>query len=381
MTSGWLPYILLLPFTASFAAPWGCDLEHGMPALPWVCLGDILRSDVEGADFVVRETFIGEAIPGDTVRAAYWESGSMTCELAVPGEGLLLISDEAGDLQVIGFPGNGYWLLQGEFDYNAFWVRPGVVSREELLRLCEGDTLLPRQVALDVRFAGRGDLLEVAFWETDNGWESRSAFPWLDGLELGTWDLSLGGEDLCPFGSPVSLRLRASDGSCIELQGRVLYHHEEGAWHCSVYPTSPMILDPHDLQAILVDGTVPAAPILDMEIEGTTPAALGLAESPYLTTDRQGRLLLSGEDGFLEITRIHSLGYGIRPVTGFDVPGTCGNPLYLRFDGLPDGPSGHLATDIIDVLAKGVVSGSLSADGDPEAPGFTLRIRRESVQD
>jgi hypothetical protein len=376
MTAGMLPCILLLPFTASFAAPWSCDLEHTLPALPWVYLGDILRSDMEGADFVVRETFIGDATPGDTVRAAYWESGSMTGELAAPGEGLLLISDEAGDLQVIGFPGNGYWLLQGEFDFNAFWVRPGVVSREELLRLCEGDTLFPRQVALDVRFAGRGDLLEVAFRETENGWESRSAFPWLDGLELGSWELSLGGEDLCPYGSPVTLRLRASDGSTIELQGRMILQ-DDGRWECSVYPTSPVILDPHDLQAILVDGTMPAAPILDLEIEGTTPAALGLAESPYLTTDMQGRLLLSGEDGMLEITRIYSLGYGIRPVTGFDVPGTCSDPLYLRFDGLPDGPSGHLATDIMDVLAKGIVSGSLSADGNPEAPRFSIRLRSE----
>jgi hypothetical protein len=379
MTWGRLHHLLfLLTCTASLAAPWACDLEQTLPTLPWVCLGDILRSDMEGADFVVRETFIGDAIPGDTVRAAYWESGSMTCELAVPGEGLLLISDEVGDLQVIGFPGNGYWLLQGEFDFNAFWVRPGVVSREELQRLCEGDTLSPRQVRLDVRFAGRSDVVEVALRETENGWESRSTFPSLDGLELGSWDLMLGGEDLDPYGSPVTLRLRTSDDNYIELRGRVI-SQEDGSWHCSVYPTSPVILDPHDLQAILVDGTIPTAPILDLEVEGTTPAALGLAESPYLTTDMQGRLLLSGENGMLEITSIYSSGYGIRPVTGFDVPGTCSDPLYLCFDGLPDGPSGHLATDIIDVLAKGVVSGSLSADGNPEAPRFTLRVRRETT--
>ena len=378
MNQGRFPCILLLlPCAASLAAPWSCDLEQTLPTLPWVYVGDILRSDMEGADFVVRETFIGDAIPGDTVRAAYWESGSMTGELAAPGEGLLLVSDEAGDLQVIGFPGNGYWLLQGEFDFNAFWIRPGVVSREELLRLCEGDTLLPRQVALDVRFAGRGDLLVVAFMETENGWESRSAFPWLDGLELGSWELSLGGEDLCPYGSPVTLRLRASDGSTIELQGRMILQ-DDGRWECSVYPTSPVILDPHDLQAILVDGTMPAAPILDLEIEGTTPAALGLAESPYLTTDMQGRLLLSGEDGMLEITRIlfiglrHQTRHGLRCSRGpAAIRSIC------RFDGLPDGPSGHLATDIIDVLAKGVVTGSLSADGNPEAPRFSIRLRPE----
>jgi hypothetical protein len=376
MIPGRFPYLLfLLPCAASLAAPWACDLEQTLSTLPWVYVGDILRSDAEGADFVVRETFLGDALPGDTVRAGYWESGSGTCELAVPGEGLLLVSDEAGDLQVIGFPGNGYWLLQGEFDFNAFWVRPGVLTREELLRLCAGDTLLPRQVNLEVRFAGRGEFLEVALQETVNGWESCSSFPILDGLELGSWDLMLGGENINPYGSPVTLRLRTPNGTTIELQGRVT-SQEDGSWWCSVYPTAPVILDPHDLQAILVEGLIPPAPRLYLEVEGATPASLGLAESPYLTTDDQGRLLLSGIDGMLEITRIYSQGYGIRPVVGFDPPRTCTDPLYLRFEGLPDGPSGHLPTDLIDVLSKGVVTGSLSADGNREAPGFSITMRR-----
>jgi len=117
---------------------------------------------------------------------------------------------------------------------------------------------------------------------------------------------------------------------------------------------------------------------MDVEVIGADPADLGLAAEPWLAVDDRGRLLLGGSGDPAEITRVFDDGSGGRPAVGFDIPGTGHGPVWFRFEDLPEGPSGHLATDLLDVLEKGTVTGSLSADGDPGAPRFALRIRRES---
>lgn len=366
--------VTLLP-TVVEAAPWGCDLETSLSSLPWVYLAEVLSVDTEGVDFVVHETFRGDHQPGDTVRTDYWEMGSCTSELVRPGEDYLLISEETGALQVVGYPADGYWLLTGTFDFNAFWCHPGVLSREELLLLCDGDTLPSRRVTMDVRFAGSSEFLEVTFREMNRGWESRSAFPALDGLEMERWELALGGTDMCWYEPQVTVILRTAEGLWPELKGRVV-HGSGSEYHCVVYPAVPVILSPEELEAFLMEDSLPPAPILDLEIRGATPAELGLSDDPYMTTDERGQLQLTGTDVMLEITSLYSEDHGIRPAVGFDVPMTCRDPLYFRFEGLPDGPTGHLATDILDVLAKGVVEGSLSPDGDPDAPRFSLTLRR-----
>ena len=338
-------------------------------------MADIIAADGPGISVVVRETFRGDAVPGDTLDIPFWEMGSWMGETVSPGEDHLLIPDLAGSLQVVGTPGRGYWLLRGFFDFNAFLVDPGVIDREELQLLCNGDTLPLRTVDVIIRFAGQSDFIGITFNERSSGWALESAFGPLDGLELDRWGLSLGGTDMYPYEPSVSVRIPLEDGSFLTLEGGIT-SREEQVYCCTVYPTGPVILNQRDLVSYVVEGLLPEAPVFEVQINGADPVELGLVPEPYMTTDDQGRLHLSGAEGMLDITSLFSLEYGTRPAVGFDVPMTCRDPLYFDFQSLPDGPSGHLATDIIDVLAKGVVTGSLSPNGDPEAPKFSLTIRR-----
>ena len=73
---------------------------------------------------------------------------------------------------------------------------------------------------------------------------------------------------------------------------------------------------------------------------------------------------------------IYITDYDSRPVAGFDSPASNDNPLYFRFENLPEGPSGHLATDIIDALAKGTVTGSVGTDPEVGSARFSLFIVR-----
>ena len=171
----WIFPVAALSFPALVcAAPWSTDLEEDMASLPWVVTGDILVADSGGVTVVVTESFIGDNMPEDTLFLDYWEMGSWMSEVLSPSEGVLLIPDSTGSLQVSGTPGQGFWLLRGYFDFNAFWVFPGVISREELILLCSGDTLPDRRVEADIRFAGMSDFIPLGFQQTGESWVTDS---------------------------------------------------------------------------------------------------------------------------------------------------------------------------------------------------------------
>lgn len=370
--------LMIIPFllcSSVFAGPWYVDLEISMHELPWVVCGNINTAGDEGITAVVTETFLGDAIPGDTLEIPFWELGSWMAETVTEGEGFLLLPDTSGCLQIVGTPGRGYWLLKGHFEFNAFFVHPGVLSREELILLCSGDTLPARTVTMEVRFAGGSEFIDVVFKERGNGWLSDSRFEPLDGLELELWDLSIGGMDTYPFEPYVTLQLPAGEGMTLTLQGRV-NSFEDGIYHCIVYPTGPVILNSGSMTAFLDQQLVPESPVIAIEISGAECGELDLSENPYFTTDENGYLQLTGVLSMMDIRSQFLSEYGARPSIGFDTNGSRGDPIYFTFESLPCGPCGHLATDIIDALAKGTVTGSLSGVGDTVTAGFSLTMVR-----
>ncbi len=116
---------------------------------------------------------------------------------------------------------------------------------------------------------------------------------------------------------------------------------------------------------------------IGIELSGAEPAELGLADEPFFTVGESVCLSLTGVEEMLGIPSLHFTDYDSRPVAGFDGPASCDDPVYFRFDNLPDGPSGHLATDIIDALAKGTVTGSAGTDPEHGSARFSLFIIRE----
>ena len=369
---------MLVPFllcSAAFAGPWFVDLEVSMHDLPWVCSGNIINIGDSGITTVVTETFLGDALPGDTLEMPFWELGSWMGETLTEGEGFLLLPDSTGSLQLVGVPGRGYWLLRGYFEFNAFFVHPGVLDREELILLCAGDTLPARTVSMEVRFAGGSEFIDVLFKERDNGWLSDSRFESLDGLELDLWAVNIGGMDSYPYEPYVTVEIPAAEGMTLTLQGRVS-SFEDGIYHCVVYPTGPVILNSGSMAAFLERQLVPEPPIIAIDLQGAGYGELGLAENPYFTPDENGYLHLTGARRMLDITCQLLNDYGARPSIGFDTLGTRGNPVYFSFESLPEGPCGHLATDIIDALAKGIVTGSITGAGDTITARFSLSLIR-----
>lgn len=367
--------ILFLLCSSAFARPWFVDLESSMHDLPWVYSGEIISAGDHGITAVVTETYLGDVLPGDTLEIPFWELGSWMSETITEGEGFLLLPDTTGSLQLIGIPGRGYWLMKGYFEFNAFFVQPGVLNREELILLCSGDTLSRRTITMDVRFAGGSEFIDVIFKERGNGWLSDSRFEPLDGLELELWDLSIGGEDTYPFEPYVTLQVPAGEGMTLTLRGRV-DSFEDGIYHCIVYPTGPVILNSESMAAFLERQLIPESPIIAIELSGAEYGELGLAENPYFTTDENGCMQLTGVLNMMDIRGQFLSEYGSRPSIGFDTLGTRGNPVYFSFESLPCGPCGHLATDIIDALAKGTVTGSLSGVGDTVTARFSLTMVR-----
>ncbi len=370
-----LMIVQFLLCSAAFAGPWYVGLEESMHDLPWVYSGDIIAVGDDGITAVVTETHLGEAIPGDTLEIPFWELGSWMAQTVTEGEGFLLLPDTSGSLQIIGIPGRGYWLMKGYFEFNAFFVQPGVLNREELFLLCSGDTLPARTVTTEVRFAGGSEFIHVIFKERGDGWLSDSRFEPLDGLELELWDLSIGGEDTYPFEPYVTLQVPAGEWMTLTLRGRV-DSFEDGIYHCIVYPAGPVILNSGSMAAFLERQLIPESPIIAIELSGAEYGELGLAENPYFTTDENGYLHLTGARDMLAIRSQFLNEYGSRPSIGFDTLGTRGNPVYFTFESLPFGPCGHLATDIIDALAKGTVTGSLSGVGDTVTARFSLTMVR-----
>ena len=367
--------ILFLLWSPAFAGPCYVDLEISMHELPWVYSGDIIAVGDHGITAMVTETYLGDVLPGDTLEIPFWELGSWMGETITEGEGFLLLPDTTGSLQLIGIPGRDYWLMKGYFEFSAFFVQPGVLNREELILLCSGDTLSHRTITMEVRFAGGSEFIDVIFKERGNGWLSDSRFEPLDGLELELWDLSIGGMDTYPFEPYVTLQVPAEEGMTLTLQGRVS-SFTDGIYRCIVYPTGPVIPDSESMAAFLERQLIPELPIIAIELSGAEYAEIGLAENPHFTLDESGNLLLTGARSMLDIRSQFLNEYEERPSIGFDTTGSRGNPIYFTFESLPFGPCGHLATDIIDALGKGTVTGSISCDGDRITARFSLTMVR-----
>ena len=373
-----LALLMLVPFllcSAAFARPLYVDLETSMHGLPWVLCANIINVGDSGITAVLTETFIGDALPGDTLEIPFWDLGSWMAQTLTEGEGFLLLPDTTGSLQIIGIPGRGYWLLRGFFEFNAFLVNPGVLDREELIRLCSGDTLCARTVTMEVRFAGGSEFIDVVLKETGSGWLSDSRFEPLDGMELDLWAVSIGGMDSYPFEPYVTVELSAGEGMTLTLRGRVS-SFEDGIYHCVLYPAGPAILDSESMAAYLERGLVRESPIIAIELSGAEYGELGLAEDPHFTLDENGNLLLSGARNILDVTCQYVNEYEARPSIGFDTSNGRPDPICFSFESLPSGPCGHLATDIIDALAKGTVTGSITAGGDTITARFSLTLVR-----
>ncbi|RKZ05407.1 hypothetical protein DRQ25_16190, partial [Candidatus Fermentibacteria bacterium] len=165
----------------------------------------------------------------------------------------------------------------------------------------------------------------------------------------------------------------------LTLRGRVSAF-TDGEYRCVVYPTEPMILDSRSMTAFLERQLAPEPPVIAIELSGTEYEELGLAENPYFTTDENGYLCLTGARSMLSIRSQLLNEYGERPSIGFDTTDSRGNPIYFTFESLLEGPCGHLATDIIDALAKGTVTGSLRCDGDNVTARFSLTLVRAEQQ-
>ncbi len=366
---------VLLCATAN-AEPWSVDLEESMQTLPWVFAGDVIEVTDSGVTAVISETFRGEHQPGDTLRIPYWEMGSWMSETISEGNEYLLLPDVAGGLQIIGTPRDGFWLLRGYYDFNAFITEPGVLNMEELLLLCSGDSLPDRCVQMEIRFAGGGEFLEVVFRESDDIWHSRSHFACLDNLILDKRALTMGGWDTYPQEPEVFMRVSTSGGGLVFFYGK-MDSCSDGIYRCKVYPTGLLILDSSSLAKYITRDQMPETIRIGIELSGAEPAELGLADEPFFALGESGALQLSGADGMFNIPIIYITEYDSRPVAGFDSPASNDNPLYFRFENLPDGPSGHLATDIIDALAKGTVTGSVGTDPEHGSARFSLFIIRE----
>ncbi|MCK4504080.1 MAG: hypothetical protein KAW14_00570 [Candidatus Aegiribacteria sp.] len=358
------------------AEPWFEDLETSIDDLPWIYEATILSVENSSATIIVKIVFLGDALAGDTLNIDFWEMGASIAYDLTEGKEILLIPDSSGDLQIVGFPGNGFYLLKGYYDFNAFLLEPGVLSREELVILCSGESLNERVLEIDIWFAGASQFLNARAAETEEGWHIESHFPLLHKLDLSKWQLRLGGMDNQQLESSVCITIPVDDGNDLILSGMVM-SCSENIYRCRVYPTAPVIRTIDALSLYLSDGILSEPPVLDIEIIGADPVDLGLPEEPFLTTDERGNLMLSGENGLLPIYSIYTRDFNRRPTIGFGGIGDNAASVFLDFSGLPEGPSGHLATDIIDVLEKGVVEGSISTDFSSDIARFKLHIRRQ----
>ena len=378
--SGRMIMLLLLITAISsltvIAEPWFEDLEVSIAGLPWIYEAMIMRVGNNSVTVIVTDVFLGDASASDTLEINFWEMGSCMAFDLTEGEEILLIPDSSGDLQILGFPGNGFYLLKGFYDFNAFLLEPGVLSREELENLCSDNSLNDRIVEIDIWFAGVSQFLAARATETEEGWHIESDFPPLNDLDLSERQLRLGGMDNLLIEPSVYITIPVDDGNNLTLSGRAL-SCSDNVYRCTVYPTAPLIRTINVLSLYLSDGVHPEVPVLDVEIIGADPGDLGLPEEPFLTTDEYGNLMLSGENGLLPINSIYIRDSKKRPAVGFGGIGDNATSIFFDFSGLHEGPSGHLFTDIIDVLEKGVVEGAISVDYSSDIARFKLHIRRQ----
>ena len=371
--------LLIITVTSPLAVnaePWFEDLKTSISELPWIYEATILSIENRSVTIFEKEVFLGDASAGDTLSIDFWEMGACMAYDLTKGEDILLIPDSSGGLQIAGFPGNGFYLLKGYYDFNAFMLEPGVLSREELEILCSGESLNERIAVIDIWFAGVSQFLDARATETEEGWLIESHFPLLHELDLSKWQLRLGGMDNHLLESSVYITIPVDDGNDLTLSGRVM-SCSENIYRCRVYPTAPVIRTVDVLSLYLSDGVLPEPPVLDVEIIGADPVDIGLPEEPFLTTDEWGNLMLSGENGLLPINSIYIRDSGSRPAIGFGGIGDNATSVFLDFSELPEGQSGHLATDIIDMLEKGIIEGSIGIDYSLNIARFKLHIRRQ----
>ncbi len=379
MSGRMIMLLLMITAIAPFAAnaePWFEDLEESISDLPWIYEATILSVHNSSVTVIVKIVFLGDALAGDTLNIDFWEMGACMAYDLTEGKEILLIPDSSGDLQIVGFPGNGFYLLKGYYDFNAFLLEPGVLSREELGVLCSGESLNKRTVVIDIWFAGVSQFLDARATETEEGWHIESHFPLLHKLDLSKWQLRLGGMDNQLLESSVYITIPVDDGNDLILSGRVMYY-SDNVYRCTVYPTAPVIRTIDDLSLYLSDGILPEPPVIDIDIIGVDPVDLGLQEEPFLTTDEWGNLMLSGENGLLPINSIYIMDPNRRPTIGFGGIGDNATSVFFSFSELPGGLSGHLATDIIDMLEKGVAEGSIGTDFSSDSARFNLHTRRQ----
>jgi hypothetical protein len=353
------------------AEPWLTDFAAEAPGLPWLYEGVLMTVDEAVTTFLVVETFRGDALPGDTVSAGYWEMGTYLWTALKPGDRLLLVPDSLGRLQMTGTRGDGYWMLRGFYDCNGFIVSPGVITTEGLTLLLEGEDLPPETAVIDIRFPGSDDCLQFTIRQTPDGWSAHSDEALIGGLELEVWDLALGGGISSALEPPVHLSLGAEGGMTVELMGRI-DGFREGVYRCTVWPAAPVLTSACDLAMQLSGEGAPGVRELPVELGRLLPEELGLAGEPSLTIDEHGSLVLSGANGPLPIYVIQADPVGAGPVLGFGLTGAEDRMVYMDFGTLPEGPSGHLVTDIVDALQKGPISGAIWAEGMQDSGTFTL---------
>lgn len=174
---------------------------------------------------------------------------------------------------------------------------------------------------------------------------------------------------------PVHLVLGAGSGMTVELLGRV-DSFREGLYRCTVWPAAPVLIDPVRLADHLSGNASQGVRELPFEVGGLLPGDLGLTPSPSLSIASSGELVLNGAEGPLPLYVTRMDGEQARPVLGFGLTGAEDRMIYMDFSGLPDGPSGHLVTDIVDALSVGPVSGSIMAEGMECSGTFTIRSWR-----
>jgi hypothetical protein len=357
------------------AEPWFTDLEAEAPGLPWLYEGIITTVTEASATFLVLETYRGNALPGDTVSVEYWEMGTYLWTTLNPGDRLLLIPDADGGLQITGTYSDGFWSLSGFYDCNGFIVQPGVVTSEGIHLLLHRELLPPEAVEIDIRFPGSEEVLRLTVLETSTGWSVTSSDPRIGGLELETWDIELGGGMRSLLEPPVILVLGAGSGMTAELLGGVDSFHE-GVYRCTAWPAAPVLIDPANLVEHLSGNAAEGVRELPFELAGLLPGDLGLPQEPSLSIDSFGELVLNGAEGPLPLYVTTMEGERARPVLGFGLTGAEDRMIYMDFSGLPDGPSGHLATDIVDALSAGPVSGSIWVQGMQDSGTFMIRSWR-----
>jgi hypothetical protein len=319
----------------------------------------------------VLETFRGDALPGDTVSAGYWEMGTYLWTTLKPGDRLLLVPDSLGRLQMTGTRGDGYWILRGFYDCNGFIVNPGVITGDGLTLLLAGEDLLPETAVIDIRFPGTDDCLRITVRQTPAGWSVGSDELPFDGLELQVWNLALGGGMSSALEPPVQLSLGSEGGTTVELMGRIDCFRD-GVYQCTVWPAVPVLTGAGDMAIQLSGEGAPGVRELPVELGGLLPEDLGLSADPSLTIDEYGSLVLSGADGPLPIYVIQADPGLARPVLGFGLTGAEDRMVYMDFRALPEGPSGHLVTDLVNALLSGPISGAIWAEGMQESGTFTI---------